>query len=349
MFGRQQLIRYLRQVVDDPGESRERVIVALYGLAALSEPVLLEVQALSNGDLSTREQLYVALAAAELGDRATAERLYADLLARSGERRGAGMRLNVGADEDDILEATSLAAGLGALLGDDYAPLLFDYTTTNYTRDILVQLEQISYLVNALPNLSAAPVRVAYTLGGQRSEKALERGDSLALHLSPDELRALNATAVEGSVGVSTSHLTAIDPQALEPDPAVSIERTYEGQSDAGVTVQDGQLVRITINWSLTGDAVDGCYQVSDLLPSGLRPVTRLHAQGIRQAGVYTPYDVQGQRVSFCVWKGSENRPLVYYARVIGKGSYMAEPAVIQAQAAAESIALTSPAPVEIR
>jgi len=49
------------------------------------------------------------------------------------------------------------------------------------------------------------------------------------------------------------------------------------------------------------------------------------------------------------VYRNDLQRPLVYYARVIGKGTYTAEPAVIQSQKAAESINLTGSLPVEIR
>jgi hypothetical protein len=94
---------------------------------------------------------------------------------------------------------------------------------------------------------------------------------------------------------------------------------------------------------------------VSDLLPSGLKPITRLYQwatpeypQGITGHVDY-PYAIEGQRVSFCVYGGNLQPPLVYYARVIGKGTYTAEPAVIQSQKAAESINLTGSLPVEIR
>ena len=61
------------------------------------------------------------------------------------------------------------------------------------------------------------------------------------------------------------------------------------------------------------------------------------------------PYAIEGQRVSFCAYRGGRQLPLVYYARVIGKGEYTAQSAVIQSQKAPESINITEPLPVEIR
>jgi hypothetical protein len=348
-FGRQALVQYFRKVTDDADETRERAIIALYGLAALGEPMLPSIQALAAlGDLSPRERLYLGLAAAELGDQDTARSLYRGLLEEFGQRRGNSVRLNVGSDQDDVLEATSLAAILGASLADDFSPLLFDYTTTNYTKDTLIDLEQISFLVEALPNLSAAPVRFAYTLDGKRTEEELERGSSLALLVTPEELRDLNLEALEGTLGVASSFLAPLDPDSVQPDPAVSISRSYNYRSEGSAPIEEGDLVRITITYKLGPQAVDGCYQVSDLLPSGLKSITREYEWGITGAVDY-PYAIEGQRVSFCVYRDGVQRALNYYARVIGKGTYVVEPAVIQSQKAPESINLTGSFPVEIR
>jgi hypothetical protein len=349
-FGRQALVQYFRQVTDDADETRERIIIALYGLAALEEPTLPSIQAFAAlTDLSPRDRLYLGLAAAELGDQDTARSLYRGVLEEFGQRRGNSVRLNVGVDQDDILEATSLAAILGASLADSWSPLLFDYTTSNYTTDTLVNLEQISFLAKALPNLPAAPVRFAYTLDGQRTEEELDRGNSLALLLTPEELRDLNLEALEGILGIATSFLVPLDPSSVQPDPAVSISRNYNyHRTEGSAPIEEGELVHITIEYKLGPQAMDGCYQVSDLLPSGLKPVARPYDWGITGSVDY-PYAIEGQRVSFCVYRDAPQRTLGYYARVIGKGTYTAEPAVIQSQQAPESINLTGSFPVEIR
>ncbi|MDO8617248.1 MAG: alpha-2-macroglobulin family protein [Dehalococcoidia bacterium] len=350
-FDRQGLPRYFLGVLDNTEETRERGAIALYGLAALGEPVLTDAQALAGeSDLTVRERLYAGLAAAALGDQDTAGRIYGALLAESGERRGPALRLNVGEDRDDILEATSLGAILGAALADDYAPLLFQYTTENYTRDVLVALEQISYLAQALPRLSAGPVRFAYTLDGARKEEQLELGRSLTLLLTPQQLQALDLQALEGTIGVSTANLAPFDPASVSADPAVSVSRAYEGQSGETALLQEGQMVKVRLSYNLGEQALDGCYQLSDLLPSGLKPVTRLYQWNVPiDQSVGYPYLVDGQRVSFCVYRTDQRRTLSYYARVIATGGYTAEPVIIQSQKAPESIALTPSLPVQIQ
>jgi hypothetical protein len=342
-FGQQSLATYFRRVYEDQNESRERAITALYGLAALGEPVLPAVQAAAAApDLDWRERLYVALAAQELGDEDTARGLERGLLEQFGERRGPTVRLRVGVDQDDILEATSLTAILAAGIGDPLAPDLFEYTRDNYTKDILVELEQISYLVNVLPRLPAEAVRFAYTLNGQRKETELKGGESLALLLSSEELAALKPEPLQGQVGVATFYLAPKDAAAIEKDPDVAITRLFEGPGGGPLVLREGELVRVLLNYTLGPQALDGCYQVSDLLPSGLKAVTRPYAWGITDPNAFYPYLIEGQRVGFCTYKSDPRRSIIYYARVTGRGEFDAEPAIIQSQKAPESINLSA-------
>jgi hypothetical protein len=234
------------------------------------------------------------------------------------------------------------------------APRLFEYTRNNYTTDILIQLEQISYLASALPRLPAEPVRFAYRLDGKRQEAELERGGSLAMSLTAKELRELQPEPLAGSVGVASFYLAPFEPEEAVTDPDISISRRFELAAEPGNVYHDDSLVRIVIDWTLGPQALDGCYQVTDILPSGLKPITRLAAwrtdgsAEIGQNGV-VPYQVEGQRVSFCAGKGATQLPIVYYARVIGKGEYTAEAATIQSMRSADSFNLTAADHVQIR
>jgi hypothetical protein len=341
-FGRQGLSRYLRGVLDDEKETRERALIALYGLAALGEPVLPALQRLAAGsDLSPRERLYAGLGSAALGDFDGARRTYRKLLEDFGQVRGETVRLDVAGDQDDVAEATSLAAILGAQLADRLAPALGAYAGVSSTKDVLIGLERISFLAAVLPNLSAEPVRFSYSQSGRRVEDRLEKGESKVLALP--SLADLDLRVEDGRLGVGRTSLVPVDPKAVQTDPALSLQRQVPR------TIGASDLVRITLTYRLGAKAADGCHRVTDLLPSGLRAVSRPYRFGLQDQNLTYPYAVEGQRVSFCAFKGGQARPIVYYARVVSAGSYLAEPAVVQSLRAPESIALTGVTPVEIR
>ena len=345
-FGSAGLVQVYLGVLEGQGETRERQVIALYGLAAMGEPVLVPLQSLlTEPDLTWRERLYAGLALVEVGDDTSARAVYQGLMNDFGEDTAPTYRLRVGEDQDDILEATSLAAILGAGLGDTHAPRLFDYTTQNSTTDILVELEQISYLVKALPRLSSAPVRFAYTVDGERTAVALQDGESRTVQLTPDQLADLRLEPIQGAVGVATFYTAPVDPASVEVDPDVTVRRSY-GTDPAAL--REGELVQVFLSAEFGAQALDGCYQLTDLLPSGLRPVTRPYSWGL-PPGVNYPYRIDGQRVSFCMSVDPSNQGASYWARVVSTGEYTAEPALIQSMQSAQSINFTAPDRVNIR
>ncbi len=356
LFGREALIRYLAEVARDPEVTSDRLIAALLGLAALGQPVLRDLSALSGLDsLSPLERLDLATGFAVAGDQQTALRFYRELLAEFGQARGSTVRLNLGMDQDDVLVATARAAALGALLGEPSSLALFAYSTQNPGQEALVPLEQVAFLEAALPRLRADELQLSYFRFGQRQQVTLGGGESLSLSLSPEELAALDLRVTSGTAGITRLSLEPVDLATAATDSDIAVEREYvvNGRpvpDDEPVRLSLGDEVLVRLRWRLGHKAVDSCYQLSDLLPSGLRPVTALYSPHVYYEDSETlwPYAVEGQRVSFCVWRGGR-QTAAYRARPLSKGTYLAEPASIQAQAAPESWNHSPPRRIEIR
>jgi hypothetical protein len=96
--------------------------------------------------------------------------------------------------------------------------------------------------------------------------------------------------------------------------------------------VTTGELVQVRLNVTIDPDAPKGCYEVTDVLPSGLAPVVAPWTYYIdwdsRQ--FIPPYSVEGQRVSWCIDPEAPRKPLGYAARIVTPGTYRWEPAVVQ-------------------
>jgi uncharacterized protein YfaS (alpha-2-macroglobulin family) len=292
--------------------------------------------------------------------------------------------LNTEGGRDASLEASALAAWLGAVVGEGTAPELYEYVSGDTAQETVLTLLQIGYLAAAMPRMAADEARVAYTLDGERQTEDVPPGTSLALQLTADDLAGLELEVLRGRVGVDVSSLAPIDPATGKTDPNVQVARAYRVQQPAAPGDQaaveppeatgdeaeeavptalaepvtdfvDGDLVRVTLDTALAEGADDGCYQLTDLLPSGLVAVTapsqgdQVYYEGIDDPDLVFPYQVVGQRVSFCVWRDGKVDSLSYLARVITKGSYVAEPAVLQAMEVPESRNVSSSAQITIR
>ena len=105
--------------------------------------------------------------------------------------------------------------------------------------------------------------------------------------------------------------------------------------------------------------AIDGQYQVIDYLPSGLKPITRIYENGLSRGTdcnpVWYPSKIIDNTVYFNIYKGfnsteyCSDRTINYYARVVSKGSYRANPAVIQSLKDLESLNISSEDKIEIK
>lgn len=393
-FGRQAMARAFRTALDGAEIERADAIVALRGLAAVGEPVLVDVRALLDGAadldpaLSVTEHLDLGLAAALLGDTDAAEAAYRAVLGDHGQVRATAARIDDGADADDVLSATARAALLGALLGDDLAPALHAYAAAEPGRDVSLAIWHAAYLRAALPRLSETAATVRYTLPSGDETVTIERGRTVVLHLTPAMRDALDLRVVDGAASVTVVGREAMTAGAGAADPDLALARRYgartfvpapagpylgpadaEPTPDAAATaaaeadavaesltaIDEGALVAVTLTPQLGPKAATGCYQVSDLLPSGLRPVTARYLFGAYYTEVGSdltfPYAIEGQRVSFCVWPDADGdvRPLRYLARAFAPGRYAAEPAVIQALSDPSRQAVSAPATIEIR
>lgn len=353
-FDRARLRRYFSSILDDDGETRRRSVTALWGLAALGDDVISDVRTAATGDLSAIERLMVGMAAAELGDDDAARAAYRKVLTEHGEERGQIARVNAG-NADATIEATALAAWLGARVGDDLSARLFRYTREDGATDLLIVLEQVGFLRAALPALSAERVRFRYTVSGRATERTLERGDALVLRLTPSQRKSLAIDVLEGRLGAVASYEQPADLARLPRDSALTVERTISDEKDGVVRLQDDDLVKVTIGLRFGARALSGCTQVSDLLPSGLRPLTSFASHDVARSSlgsspdVWMPYDVVGQRVSFCAYPDKDRvAKISYFARVIGTGTYTAEPVVASPQRDPSRVAVSTPTEVRI-
>jgi hypothetical protein len=351
LFDRAALATYFYGILDDRKTDVEHASIALYGLASLQEPVLtLVTNGLRSQELQPIVRLRLALAAALLGANDVARINLRRVLRSAGETLKPFIRVKVGADQDDIIEATALAAMLAAAVGAQEHDGLWQYVQENYTTDILINLERLGYVTSLLPRLSSRPVKFTYHLGQRSATERLKRDDTFRLAVTAEDLGRLQFTDIEGDVGVVTRFRRPFRPQEVKQDAELRVARWYEVGGKRTEALADGDVVRIRLACSFRPQAIDGAYQVTDFLPSGLRPLSAPYQlEESRRFDWRYPYSIEGQKVHFLIYKGRKPPHLAYLARVVSKGAYRAEPALMQSVKSPDSICLSEEATVHIR
>jgi len=330
------LASYLQTIRDSSGETRERRMFALAGLAGLGEAVLPTIRtAATDPDLTVREELMLGLGAARLGDSTTARAILDRVIKASGEQSGTLARLRVGTTAAEITAGTALAAALAAAVGDPLAPRFWAYVEANPAADQVNDLLAIAFVTSTLDRRPVQAARFAWTVAGDRHVVTLDAGASFRLVLTPVQLATLAIERLSGSVGVTTQWREAVRPTAFTDDPDLTISRSSSPLS----TVHAADLVVVELAVTFTGQAANGCRQVTELVPSGLAPVgawSRWSNPDEEEVppddGIILPYDQVGSRVFFCVEPTATRRAftLRYVARVVTTGTYAWEPAVAQ-------------------
>lgn len=322
----------LYQILDNKKSTNEEIAQALYGLAALGEPVLIPIQKLQGlEEQSIQTRLYTTLALAEIGDRENARKLYIDLLQQYGETNDVYTRLRANSDMES-LEMTALATVIAAKIQDPIIDKLWRYTSQAHVANIITPLEQALFLSEIIQQLPQSDSAFTISINGIESEIDMSNGNIFELRLSEDQAKTTRITSITGSVELMT--LKQVESDGEQNNNLVSIKREYRNLKGEIVTeFKEGDILEVLITPLFSSDAPGGAYVITDLVPSGLDVVTkprRFYSNKMSQSLIRYPYLIQGQEVKFTYYDRIKQTPFKYFVRVTLPGEYTAEPARIE-------------------
>ncbi|MEK9177480.1 MAG: alpha-2-macroglobulin family protein, partial [Patescibacteria group bacterium] len=353
MFDRESLKRYLARSLVDEKADTGRIVRALYGLTAFKEPVLMKLERLKDErSLSTEERIFLALALDALGAKEASRAYYRKSIVPAIETRQSYAYVG-GLRGDDTALATALLSALAASLSEPEAAALRLYTTENRPRETLVNLERLLYTKTVLPKLDDAPVGFRYRTPSAEGTKTLKNGELFSIAVSPQDLASFALSDVTGAVGIVASYDAASSPQSLSKDNNLSLFRSYEVGGRPTRTFAEGDTVMVRLTPGFSANALEGAYQIVDYLPSGLRALDReaVEYDGYRSRAY--PSEIADQRVTFVTYNprylDTPQKDTYYYARVVSKGTYKAEPALLQSLSSLDSLTVSDEASVTIR
>ena len=344
---REPLRDYLRRASMSGTESPDRQAMALMGLSAMGEPVLLDVQRqLAMRDVPEMTRLYLGLAAASLGDQLTAQQAWRSLEPRVKELDGVA-RLEVGDDNEQYLHATALGATLALAVDQDEAWRLFTFVQRNLPRERLLTLEQLWYLASALPDTPSEALEVSFNSDGKVEQRSLRVGETVRLDVPDGQLHTLDLRVTKGAAQVVTQTQEPLETAAGAPAPGITVSRRYLVDGKEAAAIKSSDTIHVEITVVIDNRGVDGCYIVTDHLPAGMH-ATNLRHQPATQNGIPTgpveirPFAIDGQRVLFCASKSSPFTRYAYDARVSSPGVFHVAPVIVQSAAAPALYATTN-------
>ncbi|MGB8816270.1 MAG: alpha-2-macroglobulin family protein [Minisyncoccia bacterium] len=342
-FDRASLKNYLSQALNDKKSDSSRIVRALYGLTSFDEPVLTKIQKIKNDkSLTLKDKVFVALALDSIGAKEEARAYYKEMIKPSVSSKSSYAYVT-GLRGDDTIITTILVAALTASIEEPESVELALYADQNPPHETLSNFEQLLYIKSALPKLNSEEVSFAYKAGSKEGSKTLKNGESFELTLSPQDLAIFKLSNVKGKLGVVSSYEQEADPEFISKDTNLNLYRAYQVNGEATLDLNEGDLVKVQLFPTFLQNALTGAYQIVDYLPSGLRPIdqeSNRYYNGNYDSRVY-PMEINDQKVTFVIDKNM-TIPIYYFARVVSKGTYKAEPAILQSLKSFDSITISN-------
>ncbi|MCL1842507.1 MAG: hypothetical protein FWF79_01710, partial [Defluviitaleaceae bacterium] len=363
---------YLQNIAET--STADNRILALYGLAILGEPVLLELQryaALEN--LSVRNAAYIGLGLAALNDKQAANDLWQRQISPNIQAIAPYYRVTEGVNRRQIADATSATALLAATLGLPEASGLFNYAanarleaitprlghqrpdTAQINAYLLLNLERLLFIQREIENHSGRPATITYTIFGETITRDLGHGGQYTLRIPAANFGEFNLVSVTGEVGaVSITRTPLEDIEPIENHITVSRQFFRAGTTVPVTSFAQYDLIRVQITVDYSAIDITGTYVITDYLPAGLTFVEHSARIALRNTNpghqrAWATSD--GRQVTFFDHNGRFNRvhTYYYYARVVNPGSFRAEGTVVQSFGVREYIVVGDDAVITVR
>ncbi|PKM95905.1 MAG: alpha-2-macroglobulin [Firmicutes bacterium HGW-Firmicutes-1] len=332
---------YLYNALNDKKNTNSRKAIALYGLAVMNEPVVIELEKLEkNTNLNLKDYIYLSLTYAALGDHFKANEIYSKHIVTNIEKYDQVARIKTGKTEDEYLEYTALTMLIASALDLEEKQLFFDYVKSQNSKEVLVNSEILTFIKNEIGKVKESKLSVTYSYDGKSYTKKVEDGWPVTITLPSSKLKDFKVTKVEGSAGLVAIYNAKLS-KTTTNDNNMKASRTYYNYYTKASSKEFAQsdIVKVQIDWSIAKSAIDDTYIVTDYLPSGLRPIENVWDMGLKTGDDYWYRDIDGQKVTFYISKNYDKyESLYYYARVVTPGNYKAEGVVVQGVNVKDSI-----------
>ncbi|MFH1522234.1 MAG: polymorphic toxin-type HINT domain-containing protein [Patescibacteria group bacterium] len=343
-FDQESLAQYLFNKLEEKTSNKEEVSLALFGLASLGKPVLPRIELwLKRDDLSPKEKIYLAQAIFDLGAHEWARSIYYEIMEKYAEEKKPHIIVRIGDNPDDTFQVTALMAVLAASLHAQEREGLWNYLISdqvlwgeNKNSETLFNIEKINYIEHILPNLKPSPALVTYELFGQAKEVKLTGNNIHSFMLESEDVDKLKFTSITGDVGVSTRYTRPINLMDTNKDADIKIRREYYVNNKKTTNFKESDTIEVRLYPEFGNEALSGTYQITDVLPSGLIPITKLYVRDMKyECNYWYPYNSDDLTVKYRInknWKTSYcgGNYIKYYARVKNRGEYKAEPTIMQ-------------------
>lgn len=339
-YDKEGLKQYLYAIYKDKEANLNEVVLSLLGLSSLHEPVLLSLREIQKEEkLSVEDKLNLALAFSNLGSKTEAKKIYEE-------------EFDQLAEGPESVYRTALGAVVAAAIGEaQQADKLWEFVEKIGFEKELSNLYELGYVKNVLDHANPDALEFRVKVNEHSEGVELDKWQDYGVMAYDGDLVAVSVS--KGDLAAVVYSAETVEPGDFDGYDGLSVKRSYSVNGKVTDTFKEGDLVQVTLMPSFTGRLKDPSFEITDILPSGLTPVTAPRSFSNYNYEIRFPYNVNGQELSF-YWSSAQAQfgppvlAIKYYARVVNAGEFYGDPAKIQSYADEEIVSISEPAWVKI-
>jgi len=301
-------------ILSQPDTDLDDITSCYLGLAAMSEPVLSDVNRLleNNSSLSCNEKLKLCAALALLGDYQNAVKYYNKATSDISIYKDNGEAMAFVNGGDDIQGSTKLALITASVLDLPEAEGMARYLANSKQTDQSFALELMTYLRHYTPKSTGSKdAEIQYTLDGKTQTLKINRYYGSTLKFGEEQLKNANFKVLSGNVCATACYTGQLSEQQSKP--SIQIKKTMTSVSGDW---KPGALVKVTL---VVSGIEEKYFRVNDVVPSGARYVYS------DTENYYV--ERSGQRIKIASY---DKNTVEYYIRLVTPGQYVCENAVVR-------------------
>lgn len=338
-FDKESVIRYFELYTNTGWGKTEDKIMANWGLSILDRPRINNLRILSSEAKTFKEKVLLALAFNYVGENEKAKDIYLDLLSQYGYTNKPYIRIQSGSyDMNSYLLDTSYMLLLSSKLNDNYdtgmSLYLRDYKTE--ATNVILEVSNISFIDNELSKLPKTDTEIRIKSNYQSKNFDLSKGAVVNIDLKQDELESLKVETLKGKAESIINYYVVNDEfNKLEGDKRLTLKKSITKTKGEGSDIKLGDILQIKLDYDFKTEAPEGCYNLTDHIPSGLTYIDNPSSYGLIIGNHGYMYDSGNNIVKGCAyhsdwWRRYSNNSSIYYVKVSAVGKYVNESAIMQ-------------------
>lgn len=352
-WDREKLETYFSAKADEDQGGNVQKIYGWWGVTELGGPGLRQLKLLARAGGSFEEKVLTGLALAFAGEKEEAREMYYDILADYAYSSKPYIRIQRdGANPGDVnrvVKDTAWTLLLGAEVEPQYNAGMDMYLEQNAyaATDVVLDLARMAFIKEEMAKAGPGDTTVTVSTPIKEVTKTLSRGSAATVSLTAAEASKTKMAAGSGRAEVTANYYVGAQAAgSLKTDDRLKLTRTIQKAAGSG-DIKAGDVVEVRLDYDFGGDAPRGGYSIADYLPAGLVYLENPGAYGLKTKSWISQVD---NAVTTYVYNSPwwPDRTVVYYARAASGGTYVAEPAVMQARIDLEVFTLAGSQTVKI-